>query len=52
MHQECPVKGPGLDSIYGSSENADAFNVVNGVYETKQDVDSYIDGSLEKAAAQ
>jgi NitT/TauT family transport system substrate-binding protein len=46
------VKGPGLDSIYGSTANADAFNVANGVYKTKQDVDGYIDGSLEKAAAQ
>ena len=42
-------KRPGLNSIYGSSENADAFNLANGVYKTKQDVDSYIDGSLEKS---
>jgi NitT/TauT family transport system substrate-binding protein len=46
------VKGPGLNSIYGSTENADAFNVANGVYKTKQNVDSFIDGSLEKDAAQ
>jgi NitT/TauT family transport system substrate-binding protein len=46
------VKAPGLGSIYGSTENADAFNVANGVYKTKQDVDGYIDGSLEQAAAQ
>jgi NitT/TauT family transport system substrate-binding protein len=46
------AKGPGLDSIYGSTENADDFNVANGVYKAKQNVDAYIDGSLEQAAAQ
>jgi NitT/TauT family transport system substrate-binding protein len=40
-------KGPGLDSLYGSSEIADKFNVDNAVYKTKQDVASYIDPSLE-----
>ena len=36
----------GLGSLYGSSRNADAFNVKNSVYKTAQDVKSYIDPSL------
>jgi NitT/TauT family transport system substrate-binding protein len=43
------VKGPGLDSIYGSTAEADAFNLRAGVYKTKQDIDSYIDPSVEDA---
>ncbi len=39
-------KGPGLDSIYGSSKMADDFNVANGVYKQHQDVDSYIDPTM------
>ena len=39
-------KGPGLDSIYGSSANADAFNMRNTVYKKAQAVDSYIDPSV------
>jgi NitT/TauT family transport system substrate-binding protein len=39
-------KGPGLDSIYGSSEIVDKFNVDNKVYKESQDVNSYIDPSL------
>ncbi|PMS15686.1 ABC transporter substrate-binding protein [Trinickia dabaoshanensis] len=39
-------KGDGLDSIYGSTRNADAFNVRNAVYKQSQPVDSYIDPSL------
>jgi NitT/TauT family transport system substrate-binding protein len=35
-------KGPGLDSLYGSSKVADNFNVANGVYKTAQAVDEYI----------
>ncbi|HTH97633.1 MAG TPA: ABC transporter substrate-binding protein [Stellaceae bacterium] len=38
--------GPGLDSLHGSSINADKFNVDNAVYKTSQDVDSYIDAEL------
>jgi NitT/TauT family transport system substrate-binding protein len=41
------TKGPGLDSMYGSTANADNFNVKYAVYKTKQDVGSYIDPSLE-----
>ena len=39
-------KAAGLDSLYGSSKNADDFNVANAVYKQPQDVDSYIDPSL------
>lgn len=39
-------KGDGLDSIYGSTHNADAFNVRNAVYKQSQNVDAYIDPSL------
>ncbi len=42
-------KGDGLDSLYGSSKNADSFNVANDVYKTAQDIDSYIDPSLTAA---
>jgi ABC-type nitrate/sulfonate/bicarbonate transport systems, periplasmic components len=42
-------KGPGLDSIYGSSKVSDDFNVANKVYDKHQDVDAYFDGSLTKA---
>ena len=40
------AKGEGLDSVYGSSQVSDDFNVDNKVYDTPQDVDSYIDPSL------
>jgi NitT/TauT family transport system substrate-binding protein len=43
------VKGDGLDSVYGSSVNADKFNVRNAVYKTSQDVGTYIDPSLTNA---
>ena len=39
-------KGDGFKSVYGSSKISDDFNVANKVYETPQDVDSYIDPSL------
>ncbi|MEK7894912.1 ABC transporter substrate-binding protein [Burkholderia contaminans] len=39
-------KGDGLDSIYGSTRNANAFNVRNGVYKQSQDIDAYIDPRL------
>ena len=39
-------KGDGLGSLYGSSRNADQFNVANDVYKQAQDIDSYIDPSL------
>jgi NitT/TauT family transport system substrate-binding protein len=42
-------KGESLASLYGSSMNADAFNVANEVYKEAQKVDSYIDPSLTEA---
>jgi len=44
------TKGPGLDSLYGSTRNADAFNVKYGVYKKAEPVDAYIDPSLTTAA--
>jgi NitT/TauT family transport system substrate-binding protein len=44
-------KGDGLDSLYGSTKNADKFNVANEVYKEAQKVDNYIDPSLTAAAA-
>jgi len=45
------TKGDGLDSVYGSSKVADAFNIKYGVYKDAQDVDSYFDSSLLKEIA-
>ena len=39
-------RGPGLESVYGSTEIADKFNVSHGVYEKKLNTDQYIDPSL------
>jgi len=39
-------KAEGFKSLYGSTKIADEFNVDNKVYETKQDLDSYIDASI------
>jgi NitT/TauT family transport system substrate-binding protein len=39
-------KGPGLDSMYGSTKISDDFNVKYEVYKEPQEVDSYIDPSL------
>ncbi len=39
-------KGDGFGSLYGSSKNADAFNVAAGVYREPQDIGSYIDPSI------
>jgi NitT/TauT family transport system substrate-binding protein len=40
------VKGPGLESAYGSTKIADDFNVANKVYPQAQPVDEYIAGEL------
>ncbi len=40
------VEREGLDSLWGSTRLADAFNVRYGVYDTPQDVASYIDASF------
>lgn len=42
-------KGPGLDSLYGSTRVANEFNVANQVYKESQAVDDYIDPSLVDA---
>ena len=42
-------KGDGLDSLYGSTKNADAFNVANAVYKPAQEINGYIDPSLTAA---
>lgn len=44
------VDKDGFGSLYGSSRNADAFNVKFNVYKTAQDVKSYIDPSITNAA--
>lgn len=43
------LKGDGLDSVYGSSVNADKFNVRNAVYKQSQDIATYIDPSIANA---
>jgi len=43
------AKGKGLDSIYGSSDLVDKFNVDNKVYEKAEPVADYIDSSLTMA---
>jgi NitT/TauT family transport system substrate-binding protein len=43
-------KGPGLDSIYGSTKNADDFNMRNKVYKATQPIDTYVDPSITEAA--
>ncbi len=44
-------KGDGLDSVYGSTKNVDAFNVKFGAYKGKesQDAEKYLDPSFTKA---
>jgi NitT/TauT family transport system substrate-binding protein len=39
-------KGPGLDSLYGSLEVSNAFNLENKVYKDSQSADSYVVASL------
>ena len=43
------VKGPGFDSLYGSTEIANTFNWYNKVYGLSQNVPSYIDPSFTNA---
>jgi NitT/TauT family transport system substrate-binding protein len=43
------VKADGLGSIYGSTHNADDFNVRNAVYKQPQKIDSYIEPALTAA---
>jgi NitT/TauT family transport system substrate-binding protein len=42
------VKGDSLKSLYGSTKNADNFNVKNAIYKTPQDISKYIDPTLYK----
>lgn len=44
------TKGDGFDSLYGSSNIVNQFNVDNEVYSQLENVDSYIDSSWTKAA--
>lgn len=46
-------KGDGLDSVYGSTRNVDAFNLKFGAYKGKesQDAGKYLDPSFTKALA-
>jgi len=46
------AKGPGLDSLYGSTENADKFNVKYTVYKDSQKAETYIDPTVTNAAMQ
>jgi NitT/TauT family transport system substrate-binding protein len=43
------VKADGLGSLYGSTQNADDFNVSNAVYKQRQKIDGYIDPALTQA---
>jgi NitT/TauT family transport system substrate-binding protein len=40
------AKGPGFESLYGSTKIADDFNVANKVYAQAQSVDEYIDPEI------
>jgi NitT/TauT family transport system substrate-binding protein len=40
------VKADGLGSLYGSTQNADDFNVRNAVYKQPQKIDGYIEPAL------
>jgi len=44
--QKVYQKGPGLNSIYGSSKVANDFNVKYGVYKKPENVDAYLDPSI------
>jgi len=44
------VDGPSVASLYGSTRNVDAFNVVYGIYRMSRPVASFIDPSLTAAA--
>ncbi|MCC5789942.1 MAG: ABC transporter substrate-binding protein [Opitutales bacterium] len=44
--------GEGLDSVFGSSDVVNAFNVSNGVYDELLDVENYFDPSLVREFAE
>ncbi len=39
-------KGPGLNSLYGSTKTANDFNVKYGVYKKAENIDAYLDASI------
>jgi NitT/TauT family transport system substrate-binding protein len=43
------AKGPGFQSLYGSTKAADNFNVANAIYKEPQSIDTYIDPSFTMA---
>jgi NitT/TauT family transport system substrate-binding protein len=43
------IKADGLGSLYGSTQNADDFNVRNAVYKQPQKIDGYIEPALTAA---
>ena len=45
-------KQPGLSSLYGSTKNADDFNLFKSIYKAPQAIDSYIDPTLVSAHKQ
>jgi NitT/TauT family transport system substrate-binding protein len=44
--QKVYQKGPGLNSLYGSTRTANDFNVKYGVYKKAENIDAYLDPSL------
>ncbi len=46
---KCWEKSPGLGSVYGSTQNVNAFNLKCAVYKDSQDPAKYLDASLTKA---
>jgi NitT/TauT family transport system substrate-binding protein len=42
------VKGDDLKSLWGSTKNADKFNVKNAIYKAPQDISKFIDPVLYK----
>jgi NitT/TauT family transport system substrate-binding protein len=44
--QKVYQKGPGLNSLYGSTKTANDFNVKYGVYKKAENIDAYLDPSL------
>jgi NitT/TauT family transport system substrate-binding protein len=44
-------KSDGLESVYGSTKNVNAFNLKHNVYKDSQDPEKYLDPSLTKALA-
>lgn len=43
------TKGPGFESLYGSTEFVNKFNVTNAVYKAPEKIDAYLDPSFYTA---